>query len=89
MKIDNRVKRSLILETLNRLYPDPPIPLDHTNDYTLLVAVILSAQSTDKKVNELTVTYWMNKLQKLKTNTNIFVSLNPFKKPEKVITVIQ
>ena len=38
----------------DRLYPSPPIPLDHTNAFTLLVAVVLSAQSTDKKVNELT-----------------------------------
>jgi endonuclease-3 len=39
---------------LDELYPDPPIPLDHTSAYTLLVAVALSAQTTDKKVNEVT-----------------------------------
>ncbi|MCR9166480.1 MAG: endonuclease III domain-containing protein [Nannocystaceae bacterium] len=40
--------------TLDELYPAPPIPLDHTDPYTLLVAVMLSAQTTDKKVNEVT-----------------------------------
>ena len=44
----------VILKELNKLYPEPPIPLNHKNAYTLLVAVVLSAQSTDKKVNELT-----------------------------------
>ena len=44
----------IILNELNKLYPEPPIPLNHKNSYTLLVAVVLSAQSTDKKVNELT-----------------------------------
>ena len=44
----------IILKELKKLYPHPPIPLDHTNAYTLLIAVVLSAQSTDKKVNELT-----------------------------------
>ena len=39
---------------LDDLYPDPPVPLDHTSPYTLLVAVALSAQTTDKKVNEVT-----------------------------------
>lgn len=39
---------------LDELYPDPPIPLDHTDSFTLLVAVVLSAQCTDKKVNEVT-----------------------------------
>ncbi|MBP7929862.1 MAG: endonuclease III [Acidimicrobiia bacterium] len=39
---------------LDDLYPDPPIPLDHSDPYTLLVAVALSAQTTDKKVNEVT-----------------------------------
>jgi endonuclease-3 len=43
-----------ILETLNYYYPDPPIPLDHTNDFTFLVAVVLSAQTTDGKVNQVT-----------------------------------
>ena len=36
-----------------------------------------------QKASELTVTYWMNKLQNLETDTNIFVSLNPYKKPKK------
>lgn len=39
---------------LDALYPAPPIPLDHADPFTLLVAVVLSAQSTDKKVNEVT-----------------------------------
>jgi endonuclease-3 len=39
---------------LDALYPEPPIPLDHQDPYTLLVSVMLSAQTTDKKVNEVT-----------------------------------
>ena len=52
MKKAERVKT--IIKRLEEIYPETPIPLDHTNDFTLLVAVALSAQSTDKKVNELT-----------------------------------
>jgi len=47
-------KADLIGDMLDDLYPDPPIPLDHSSPYTLLVAVALSAQTTDKKVNEVT-----------------------------------
>ena len=47
-------KAERIGQILDDLYPDPPIPLDHTDPYTLLVAVALSAQTTDKKVNEVT-----------------------------------
>ena len=47
-------RAEIIQNELKKLYPSPPIPLDHTNPFTLLVAVVLSAQSTDKKVNELT-----------------------------------
>ena len=43
-----------VLQRLTQLYPNPPIPLDHTNNFTLLVAVLLSAQCTDLKVNEIT-----------------------------------
>ena len=52
MKRIDRAK--IIIEELQKLYPEPPIPLNHNGPYTLLVAVVLSAQSTDKKVNELT-----------------------------------
>ena len=52
MKKVERVK--LIINRLEEIYPDTPIPLNHQNSFTLLVAVVLSAQSTDKKVNELT-----------------------------------
>ena len=52
MKKNERAE--IILKELKKLYPSPPIPLNHTNAFTLLVAVVLSAQSTDKKVNELT-----------------------------------
>ncbi len=47
-------KADRIGEILDDLYPAPPVPLDHTDPYTLLVAVALSAQTTDKKVNEVT-----------------------------------
>ena len=52
MKKTERVK--IIIQRLEEIYPKTPIPLQHKNDFTLLVAVVLSAQSTDKKVNELT-----------------------------------
>jgi len=39
---------------LDELYPDPPIPLDHSDPYTLLIAVLLSAQCTDARVNQVT-----------------------------------
>lgn len=47
-------RADLVLRRLGELYPDPPIPLDHRDEFTLLVAVLLSAQCTDKKVNEIT-----------------------------------
>ena len=47
-------KATKILAQLDALYPEPPIPLDHVDPFTLLVAVALSAQTTDKKVNEVT-----------------------------------
>ena len=43
-----------ILNKLQELYPEPPIPLDHSNTFTLLVAVLLSAQCTDERVNKVT-----------------------------------
>tara|TARA_Y100001968_G_scaffold229757_1_gene212557 strand:- start:986 stop:1639 length:654 start_codon:yes stop_codon:yes gene_type:complete len=52
MKLTNKAK--IIINSLNDLYPKTTIPLNHTNNFTLLIAVLLSAQSTDKKVNELT-----------------------------------
>lgn len=47
-------KAGIIGDKLDELYPETPIPLDHVDSYTLLVAVMLSAQTTDKKVNEVT-----------------------------------
>ena len=47
-------RAELIQLELEKLYPEVPIPLDHTDAYTLMVAVALSAQTTDKKVNEVT-----------------------------------
>ena len=43
-----------VISTLNKLYPEIPIPLDHKDPYTLLVAVLLSAQCTDVRVNQIT-----------------------------------
>jgi endonuclease-3 len=47
-------KVQFVIDTLETLYPDPPIPLAHKDPYTLLIAVLLSAQSTDARVNLIT-----------------------------------
>lgn len=47
-------RAQLVQIELEKLYPTTPIPLDHTDPYTLMVAVALSAQTTDKKVNQVT-----------------------------------
>ncbi len=56
MKKQERV--DYVLQELTRLYPEPPIPLDHKDPYTLLVAVLLSAQCTDARVNTVTPSLW-------------------------------
>jgi len=53
-----RERAAFILAELQRLYPNPPIPLEHKDAYTLLVAVLLSAQCTDKRVNQVTPSLW-------------------------------
>ena len=52
--MNRRDKAQRIGEILDELYPEVPVPLDHSDPYTLLVAVALSAQTTDKKVNQVT-----------------------------------
>ena len=47
-------KVNFVINTLYKLYPEIPIPLDHKDPYTLLIAVLLSAQSTDVRVNKIT-----------------------------------
>lgn len=47
-------KVAFVRDTLEELYPETPVPLDHKDPYTLLIAVLLSAQCTDKKVNQIT-----------------------------------
>ncbi len=47
-------KAKYIIDELERLYPEVPVPLDHNDPYTLLVAVLLSAQCTDVRVNQIT-----------------------------------
>ena len=47
-------KAEIIISMLEKLYPETPVPLDHDNPFELLVAVLMSAQTTDLKVNEVT-----------------------------------
>ena len=47
-------RAQLVLERLNKLYPETPVPLNHSNHFELLVAVLLSAQCTDERVNQVT-----------------------------------
>ncbi len=47
-------KAKIIMDELEKIYPEVPVPLEHSDPFTLLVAVALSAQTTDKKVNQIT-----------------------------------
>ena len=49
-------KAAYVIATLESLYPEVPIPLNHTDAYTLTIAVLLSAQCTDVRVNQITPT---------------------------------
>lgn len=53
-KMNKKERVAFVAETLERLYPETPVPLDHTDPYTLLIAVLLSAQCTDERVNKIT-----------------------------------
>ena len=52
MKLKEKV--DFLINKLEEIYPNLDIPLDHKDEYTLLIAVLMSAQATDKKVNEIT-----------------------------------
>ncbi len=52
--MNKKAKVKFVIDTLNKLYPNPPIPLAHKDPYTLLISVLLSAQSTDARVNLIT-----------------------------------
>ena len=54
LKMNKRERSILIKKSLDALYPSVPIPLDHSDPFTLLIAVLLSAQCTDKRVNMVT-----------------------------------
>lgn len=53
-RLSRKAKAQAIMDLLESLYPETPIPLDHQDPYTLLVAVLLSAQCTDERVNKVT-----------------------------------
>lgn len=52
--MNKQEKVKFVIETLNKIYPTIPIPLEHKDPYTLLIAVLMSAQSTDVRVNQIT-----------------------------------
>lgn len=56
--LNKQERVNFILQRLQELYPAPPIPLHHKDPYTLLVAVLLSAQCTDERVNQVTPALW-------------------------------
>ena len=52
--MNKKEKAAFVIQTLEELYPEVPVPLYHKDPYTLLIAVLLSAQSTDIRVNQIT-----------------------------------
>lgn len=52
--MNKKERVAFIADTLERLFPETPVPLDHSDAYTLLIAVLLSAQCTDERINQIT-----------------------------------
>ena len=52
--MNKKERIGFISQTLEQLYPETPIPLEHSDPYTLLIAILLSAQRTDERVNKIT-----------------------------------
>ena len=52
--MNKKEKAAFVIEKLEKLYPETPVPLEHQDPYTLLIAVLLSAQCTDARVNQIT-----------------------------------
>ena len=77
MSKDKKVKD--IVNILEKLYPKTPIPLKHKDPFTLLVSVVLSAQCTDERVNQITPILFAN------ADTPLKMSKLPIAKIEKVI----
>ena len=75
-------KAAAIREILDRLYPDPPIPLYHTNPFTLCIAVLLSAHTTDRSVNAATPA-----LFRLADNPRDMIKLSPERIKEMIRSV--
>ena len=83
--MNEKDKAKIIINTLNKIYPEAPVPLKHKNTFTLLVSVLLSAQCTDVNVNNVTKNIYTNyykpehfvklgrkKIEKLIKNIGIF-----------------
>ena len=73
-------RASIVMKILGKHYPKTPVPLDHKDNFTLLVAVLLSAQCTDERVNKVTP-----KLFKLASNPKTMSS----KSPEEIYSIIK
>ena len=73
-------RASIVMKILGKHYPKTPVPLDHKDNFTLLVAVLLSAQCTDERVNKVTP-----KLFKLANNPKTMSS----KSPEEIYSIIK
>jgi endonuclease-3 len=78
--MNKKERTSFVIETLQQLYPETPIPLDHSDAYTLLIAVLMSAQSTDVSVNKVTPA-----LFKLAATPEKMSKLSP----EKILSIIK
>ncbi len=72
LRLSKKKKAEFIIKKLEELYPEVPIPLDHNDEYTLLIAVLLSAQCTDERVNKTTPS-----LFELANNPYDMVKLSP------------
>ena len=99
MKKSERAK--IVKKILDRSYPDTPVPLDHKDNFTLLIAVLLSAQCTDERVNQITPKLFsiassplemskipVNEIYKINSNEKFIKIVGGIKKLSQVIDLL-